>query len=560
MGLTSAMYTGLSGINVNQTRINTIGNNIANVNTTAFKASRTLFQTQFFRTSNLGTRPNATTGGVNPMQVGLGAVVGATQRDHTPGSIETTGIGSDLAIEGDGFFVLNTPGGRQVYSRDGSFSLDANNRLVSIDGNAVMGFGVDQNFTLQPNVLSEIAIPLGTLSIAQATQNVNMDGDLSGGGTIATQGAVSASQALIASGGGAATGSTALTSLQSASNPGTNLFASGDTITVDGVTKGGRSLPPATFTVGTDGSTLDDFAAWLQTNLGIQTDATLPGSPGVTVSGGQLVVSSNAGEANAIVFTGNDFLSSSTTAPQPLLMTQTQSATGSGVSTSFTVYDSLGSPLIVQANFALDSTPNTGPVWRYYLESADQSGGMRSLGSGTVSFDTLGNFVAADGNQFSLDINNTGALTPLTFQINFNDVNGLSTAESNVIAASQDGFPPGTLSGFGVGADGVITGAFSNGMTQTLGQVAVAMFSNPQGLIAANDNLYELGPNSGEPRIVEPEQFGAGAVLSGALELSNVDLSREFIGLITSSTGFQASSRVISTSSDLLDQLLLIAR
>ncbi len=560
MGLTSALYTGLSGINVNQTRINTIGNNIANVNTTAFKASRTLFQTQFFRTINMGTRPNEITGGVNPMQVGLGAVVGTTQRDHTSGSIETTGIGSDLAIEGDGFFVLRTPGGRQVYSRDGSFSLDSNNRLVSIDGNAVMGFGVDDNFTLQPNVLSEIGIPLGTLSIAQATQNVGMDGDLSAAGTIATQGAVAASQALITSGGGAATGSTALTSLQSAANPGVTLFASGDTIRVDGVTKGGRSLPPATFTVGTDGSTLDDFAAWLQDTLGVQTDSTLPGAPGVTISGGQIFVSSNAGEANAIEFSGNDFLSSSATAPQPFLFNQTQAATGSGLSTSFTVYDSLGSPLIVQASFALESTPNTGPVWRYYLESADQTGGMRSLGSGTVTFDSFGNFVSSEGNQFSLDVSNTGAATPLTFSLDFADVNGLSTQESSVIAATQDGFPPGTLTGFGVGANGVITGAFSNGMTQTLGQVAVAMFANPQGLVASNDNLYELGPNSGEPRIVEPEQFGAGAVLSGALELSNVDLSREFIGLITSSTGFQASSRVISTSSDLLDQLLLIAR
>lgn len=560
MGLTSALYTGLSGINVNQTRINTIGNNIANVNTTAFKASRTLFQTQFFRTINMGTRPNELTGGVNPMQVGLGAVVGTTQRDHTSGSIETTGIGSDLAIEGDGFFVLRTPGGRQVYSRDGSFSLDSNNRLVSIDGNAVMGFGVDDNFTLQPNVLSEIGIPLGTLSIAQATQNVGMDGDLSAAGTIATQGAVAASQALITSGGGAATGSTALTSLQSAANPGVTLFASGDTIRMDGVTKGGRSLPPATFTVGTDGSTLDDFAAWLQDTLGVQTDSALPGAPGVTISGGQIVVSSNAGEANAIEFSGNDFLSSSASAPQPFLFNQTQAATGSGLSTSFTVYDSLGSPLIVQASFALESTPNTGPVWRYYLESADQTGGMRSLGSGTVTFDSFGNFVSSEGNQFSLDVSDTGAATPLTFSLDFADVNGLSTQESSVIAATQDGFPPGTLTGFGVGANGVITGAFSNGMTQTLGQVAVAMFANPQGLVASNDNLYELGPNSGEPRIVEPEQFGAGAVLSGALELSNVDLSREFIGLITSSTGFQASSRVISTSSDLLDQLLLIAR
>ena len=187
MGLTTAMYTGLSGMNVNQTRINTIGHNIANVNTTAFKSSRTLFQTQFSQLLALGNGPSNTSGGVNPTQVGLGAVVGATQKDFNPGSIETTGIASDLAIDGDGFFVLRRPSGQQVNTRDGSFLLDSDNRLVSMDGYAVRGFGVDENFNIQPTVLTDLVLPLGTLSIAEATENVVMDGDLSAAGTIRGQ-------------------------------------------------------------------------------------------------------------------------------------------------------------------------------------------------------------------------------------------------------------------------------------------------------------------------------------------------------------------------------------
>ena len=106
MGLTSALYTGLSGLNANQLRIDTIGNNIANVNTTAYKSTRATFQSQFAHTLSFGTPPSDTSGGVNPMQIGLGAALGSIQRNFTPGSLETTGIASDLAIEGGGFFVL----------------------------------------------------------------------------------------------------------------------------------------------------------------------------------------------------------------------------------------------------------------------------------------------------------------------------------------------------------------------------------------------------------------------------------------------------------------------
>src|SRR5512140_513443 len=106
MGLTSALFTGLSGLNTSQFALDVIGDNIANLNTIGYKGSRTLFQTQFSRTLSAGTKPGAGQGGTNPMQVGLGSSVGAIQRSFTPGSIETTGVPSDLAIEGEGFFVL----------------------------------------------------------------------------------------------------------------------------------------------------------------------------------------------------------------------------------------------------------------------------------------------------------------------------------------------------------------------------------------------------------------------------------------------------------------------
>ncbi|MBI5863251.1 MAG: flagellar hook-basal body complex protein [Planctomycetes bacterium] len=560
MGLTTAMYTGLSGMNVNQTRIDTIGHNIANVNTTAFKSSRTLFQFQLSRILSGGSAPSETTGGTNPTQVGLGAVVGSTQRDMTPGSVETTGINSDVAIQGAGMFVLQRADGRQVYTRDGAFSLDANNRLVSMDGHAVRGFAVDSNFNVVPGVLSDLTIPVGTLSIAHATQNVTLDGDLSAGGTIATQGSTHATQTLVDGGGGLAAAGTALSDLRDGAIPGTTLFAAGNTITVSNLTRGGRVLPPRSFVIGTDGSTLGDFATWLQSAAGIDMTAGVPGTPGVTIENGQLVIRGNAGEANALGIDANVVRSDNGGGSLPFTFTQTAEANGSGVYTSFTAYDSLGNAVVANASYALEALTATGPVWRYYLTAPDGAGVLQAIGTGTVSFDNNGNYVSATGNQFNLDRSGTGATSPLQITLDFSQINGLSTELSNVIAASQDGYPPGTLANFGIGVDGTVSGTFTNGQSRTLGQLAVAVFSNDEGLIADTDNNYLNGPNSGEPVITTPGLTGAGQMMGGALELSNVDLSREFIGLITSSTAFQAASRVISTSSDMLDQLLLITR
>lgn len=560
MGLTSAMYTGLSGLNVNQTRVETIGHNISNVNTTAFKGSRTLFQTQFSETLSRGTPPSDTSGGTNPSQIGHGALVGTTQRLTTGGAVETTGVPSDMAIEGAGYFVVHDPNGRVFYTRDGSFVLNAANQLVTMDGYRVQGFGVDDNFTIIPGTLRPLDIPLGRLNVARATQNVALDGDLSAAEAIATQGAAFASQAFVNGGGAAATAATALSDLRSAAQPGMTLFATADVITVSGATRGERVLPARQFTVGTTGSTLGDFAAWLQESLGIQVDPALPGNPGVTVENGALVIRSNAGVPNALRVRSTDLVSTNAGQSLPFQMTQTAAASGGGVFTSFTVYDSLGNAIPVNAAFTLESTPNTGPVWRYYLESAAPGQEPQMLGTGTVTFNTEGRFVSASGNTFSLNRTNTGAASPVQFTLNLEELNGLSTETSNVILAEQDGYPPGSLISFAVGNDGTVTGVFTNGLTRPIGQVALATFSNEAGLVAETDNLFSIAPNSGPPAVSIPGTLGAGLIHGGALEMSNVDLAREFIGLITSSAGFQANSRVISVANEMMDQLLMTLR
>ena len=385
MGLTSALYTGLSGLNANQARIDTIGNNIANVNTTAYKSSRSLFQTQFSHTLSFGTAPSDVTGGVNPMQVGLGVVLGSIQRDFTPGSLETTGIASDLAIEGNGFFVLRRGSNQQAYTRDGAFTVNAGNKLVTMDGDFVQGFGVDANFNIVPGILQDLDIQLGTLSVARATENVSLDGDLSAVGTLATEASIISSQALVSGSGQPAGGATALTDLRNAANPAIALFQAGNSITVSRVTKGDRELPPQTFVVGTTGNTLGDFASWVADVLGINSGTGLPGDAGVTVENGMLTIRGNPGEQNDIEITTNDFGSDNADAPLPFTFLKTQSANGSSIYTAFTAYDSLGSPVAINLTLTLEATPDSGPVWRFYAESPDGSGSSDQSGDKITS-------------------------------------------------------------------------------------------------------------------------------------------------------------------------------
>ena len=136
----------------------------------------------------------------------------------------------------------------------------------------------------------------------------------------------------------------------------------------------------------------------------------------------------------------------------------------------------------------------------------------------------------------------------------------LSSSSSQLLMSAQDGRSLGTLSSFSVGANGVITGSFDNGLTSTLGQVAIATFDNPQGLIDSGGNMFKTGANSGVPKVAAPLTLTGGSIRAGALELSNVDLSNEFINLIIASTGFSAASRVISTSDQLLTELLNSSR
>src|SRR6476646_10635173 len=233
MALTSTLFTGLSGLDVNQTRLNVVGNNIANTNTVAYKSSRALFKPQFYVTDAAGGPPSADFGGENPSQRVLGAVVASIEKDWAPGSIEPTGKDTDMAIDGDGFFVVQ--GTEQRFTRDGSFTLNSANQLVTSDGSFVQGFGVDADSNIIPGKLQNLTVPLGSTTPARPTTDVTLEGNLNSSGPVATGASILTSQLLTTLGGtGAPTTATAVTQLADTTSNTTPLFTAGQTFTLKG--------------------------------------------------------------------------------------------------------------------------------------------------------------------------------------------------------------------------------------------------------------------------------------------------------------------------------------
>lgn len=565
MSLTNAMMTGFTGVKSNSVAVDTVGDNLANINTTAFKGQRTLFETLMYRNISEGSGPTATSGGSLPRQVGTGSTVASVQRNFRQGGLESTGFQSDLAIEGDGFFVIERPNGDTAYTRDGAFRLDADQTLVNANESAVQVFAANEDGTINTGSLIDLTIPLGTASQAIATTRVEMDGRLDAGANLAGEGATAVSSPLVTDGGTAASASTSLASLVDAQ--GLPLFSDGDVLRLN-ATKGGLAVSSSTFTVGANGSTVGDLTRHMQDWLGIDTSGTTDPAPGVSISdgtdhpAGSIVVHSNPGEANAIELTASSIANTSGVVASPVSFATEVPATGRGVTTSFSVYDSLGNPLEVRLRTALESKSDTGTTWRFYAESVGDSDATPLLGSGTVSFDANGQFVSSTGTDITVDRAGQGSTTPLALTLDMSQLTGLASLDgtSELIMASQDGAPAGILTGYTIDSDGMVTGTYSNQRTQVLGQIALATFTNNEGLLAISENTFVPGPNSGSPDVIAPQTGTAGSIISGALEGGNVELAREFVNLITASTGISAAGRVVRSADDLLQQLLQLVR
>jgi flagellar hook protein FlgE len=582
MGVTSSLVTALSGLATSQQQIDVVGNNIANVNTIGYKSTSLDFKTQFLQNFSYGTAPTTSDGGTNPLQIGLGVQSGAMTTDFSDGTVQTTGVDTNMAIQGNGFFILKQgSSAQQVYTRDGTFQLNNQDQLVSSTGQLLQGFGVDSSYNIVPGVLTNLTVPLGAGSVAQATTTASFTGNLNANGTLPTSVAQLSSQALYLSNGAGGidatnppTASTPLIDVTDAS--GTAQFQVGDVLTFSGHTVGAVGMTPQTLTV-TSNTKLSDLTSLMSGTIGIDKASGANGAvgttPGVFATASQdpgntnyanLTIAGNPGTTNDITLTANSLtITRGTNSLTPLTWTKTSTANGEAVTTQMTAYDSLGTGVPVNITAVLSSESSTGSTWQFYATSpTDPVTGAAInglVGSGTLNFDSSGTLINTSSSTVNIDRTNTGATPSLSFALNFT---GLQAQNGKDILqeSSQDGAPPGTLKTFSIGNNGIISGSYSNGLSRTVGQVALATFQNDEGLVNDGSNTYSTGPNSGTAVITTPGELSAGTIVDNSLEGSNVDLSGEFVKLISASTAFSASSKVITTSEQLLQSLLQAAQ
>ncbi|KNC20435.1 flagellar hook protein [Arthrobacter sp. RIT-PI-e] len=385
-----SLYSGISGLRSHQTMLDVTGNNIANVNTTGFKASATQFQDTLSQLTRGGGAPQEALGGTNPAQVGLGVQVAGVITNFSQGSTQATGRSTDMMISGDGFFITQL-GGETLYTRAGAFSADAEGRLVTPDGARVQGWPAVNGVVQQGATVTDLQMPRGAVSPGQATTTARVTGNLPSDAAV------------------------------------------------------GTAIAQPRVVYGADGAARD------------------------------------------------------------LTLTFTRTAGG----------------------------------WNVAGDDGNGATGAATLPAGQAP---AGSAVVVGG--ITVDLSGVTG---------FADLRTVSITEGNGRAA-------GALESFNVGPDGTLIGAFSNGTQQPLGRVALAAFVNPAGLEKAGGAAYRTSANSGQAVIGPANENGLGSLSSGALEMSNVDLSQEFTNLIVAQRGFQANARIITTSDEVLQELTNLKR
>jgi flagellar hook protein FlgE len=294
-------------------------------------------------------------------------------------------------------------------------------------------------------------------------------------------------------------------------------------------------------------------------------------------SDGVINVHGNQGGFNNIT---DMVIKNSTTKNTLMTFTQDGNANGESGRASFTAFDSTGNPKEVSVVFYLEGRTDSTTSLRWIAESPNDTdlnesvatavaGGKvssdngRIIGGGRVTFDSNGQFISeapTGSGTVTLDQVAGGAGASMDFTIDFSKITTLANGVTDINMFNQDGMPEGVLESFSVGVDGTVTGGFSNGATRSIARVGVGRFNNPQGLVSLGDNLFRIGPNSGSVQTGVAGTDGRGVIRGGALEASNVDLSRQFTDLIITQRGFQASARIISTADELLQELVNLKR
>ncbi len=551
----SALYTGISGLNANMDKLSVIGNNIANVNTIGFKGSRVTFGDVLSQTLS---------GGSGTSQIGLGVEMTSIQKMFSQGAFETTSSTLDMAVSGNGFFIVkDSVLNSNYYTRAGQFETDKDGYIINPEGLRLQGYMANSSGVLQ-NTVQDLQLSTSTIApnaTANATLTANLDSNSSITGYVFTSGSNEGirfsvdggttwlTASLITDGGlssgNAYDGGSVAAAIKAALEAANG---TADTYTVDYDGQTGKYT--VTNNTGNTGTLVLDWSSGSSTSAGLLGFNAVSSGP---LAAGASTTSNNAGGAFSLSNAGDT----------------------SNFSTPVTVYDSLGNAHVVTMYFRKDSLGTTGNNWEWYavVNGTDTTSGSTEIqAQGTLSFTTAGalnsesavtypsggfNFTGGAGQSqlisfdFGTSIAQGGTGTDGTTQYG---------TTSGVSMLTQDGYSSGTLQRISIDADGVISGIFSNGRDLTIGQVLLANFASPVGLTSAGNNLYQETYDSGQPLVGAAGSSGRGTIQSSTLELSNVDIAQEFVNMITAQRGFQANSKIITTTDEILAELVNLKR
>jgi flagellar hook protein FlgE len=548
-----ALYSGVTGLQANQQMLDVVGNNLANSNTTGFKELRANFSDLIYQNLTQATASNGTTtGGTNPIQVGSGVQVSSLTPDFQQGTLQTTGNQLDMALQGNGFFVVSN-GTQPLYTRAGAFSVDANNHLVDpATGDLVQRFGALGEATatspgFQTAGNNNITIPVGTSIPGSATTSVVLQGNLSTS-AVGPLAQVLTSTQPFKSGGSPATLATTLNSLTDNIAP----YVAGDTLTLQGVNAAGTAVN-ASLAVG-PASTLGDVVNAINANF--------PGSTASLDANGNIVVKANATGVSTLNVTVADGAGNTggTNWGNHIMSVTTAGKAGDTQNTSIQVYDLQGTAHTLNLTFQKQAN-NT---WDMTGQINATEGTMTSSLVNGVTFNQDGSFSKVTGNP-TMTVQFNGFSAPQTLNFNFGAAGGFqgltqTGGSTSAVATGQDGYASGSLSSLSIDQDGVINGVFSNGKTLSIAQLAIANFANPAALNRVGDNYFALTSESGPPMLGAGLQGGNGAVEQKQLEGSNVDVSLEFTRLIIAQQGYEVNAHVITTADQILQALTNIIR
>ncbi len=540
-----SLYSGVSGLKTHQTKMDVIGNNIANVNTTAFKSQSITFSELMYQTTQAASGANPETGraGTNARQIGLGVKSGAISASiETAGATQSTGNPFDIKITGDAFFIVSN-GQDNFFTRDGSFYVDGQGNLaMTSNGYTVQGWQVQNNM-----------IAKDTVSALKIMSAENMTYPPAATTEAYVSGIIDKNDPSVSSEAGKIISVNFFDNLGYAYTAKLSMKATGTE---------GMYTVEMTEVLDSNGDAIDSSNIKLGSVRTVPDAKTLALANGYTINGSTMTYLDEEGNSQTIN------LAAALTDEEKEILANAYGYTtyeefaklyvddGTGVTTTLGALVDAGNITSVidvdDSSVSVDGKQITGGVIQYNTTTGE----IQSVNGLTNNLELVLSFGDQPGSAFE-DIN-----VDFSPSSNYNN-NGTSTISA--VSGDTDGYGTGRklgeMSGISIQSDGMIYASYDNGQTKLLGQIAVATFANASGLQKEGDNLYSATMNSGEfDGIGIDVSADGGYMTTGVLEMSNVDLSSEFTEMITTQRGFQANSRIITVSDTLLEELVNLKR